>query len=219
MNIQYYGHSCFKITTKPSGRATDDVVVFTDPFDRSIGLRPPQGQADVVFVSHEHSDHNNAEVLKGDPVILNNPGEYYAKGITAVGMDSFHDTKGGVEKGHNTIFLFESEEVRLCHLGDLGTELTPDQLEEIEGVDILFVPVGGDSTLNGAKAAEMVRKIEPKIVIPMHYKLSGTEMDIEDEKKFCKEIGKCPTEKTKKLTFKKKDLEGKSMEVVIMDID
>lgn len=219
MNIQYYGHSCFKITTKPSGRATDDVIIFTDPFDRSIGLRPPQGQADVVFVSHQHSDHNNTELLKGEPVVLDNPGEYYVKGITAVGLDTYHDAKEGAERGRNTIFVFESEEVRLCHLGDLGSDLSPDQLEEVEGVDILFVPVGGKYTLNGEKAAELVRKIEPKIVIPMHYKMKGTTLDIEDEKKFCKEIGKCPAEKVKKFTFKKKDLEGKDLEVLIMDID
>lgn len=219
MNIQYYGHSCFKITTKPSGRATDDVVIFLDPFDKSIGLRPPQGQADVVFVTHQHPDHNNVEALKGEPVVIDNPGEYYVKGVAAEGLDSFHDNKDGEERGHSTIFILESEEMRLCHLGDLGSDLTPDQLEEIEGVDVLFVPVGGKYTINGEKAAEIVRKIEPKIVIPMHYKMKGTTVDIEDEKKFCKEIGKCPVEKVKKFTFKAKDLEGKSMEVVVMDID
>jgi L-ascorbate metabolism protein UlaG (beta-lactamase superfamily) len=219
MNIQYYGHSCFKITTKPSGRATDDVVIFTDPFDRETGPRPPQGQADVVFVSHQHHDHNNAEALKGEPVVIDTPGEYYVKGITAVGMDSFHDAKEGAERGHNTVFVFESEDLKLCHLGDLGTDLTPEQFEEVDGVDILFVPVGGKYTLNGTQAAELVRKIEPKIIIPMHYKMKDTADDIEDEKKFCKEIGKCPAEKVKKMTFKKKDLENKSMEVVLMEID
>jgi L-ascorbate metabolism protein UlaG (beta-lactamase superfamily) len=219
MNISYYGHSCFKITTKPAGRATDDVVIFTDPFDRSIGLRPPQGHADIVFVSHSHSDHNNASALKDDPIIIDVPGEYSAKGVNTIGIDTFHDKKEGAEKGRNTVFVFESEELRVCHLGDLGSELTSSQLEEIDGVDILFIPVGGKLTIDGKEAAELVRKIEPKIVIPMHYKVKGSNIDIADEKKFCAEMGNCPIQKTSKLTIKKKDLEGKNMEVVMMNIE
>lgn len=219
MNIAYYGHSCFKITTKPAGRATEDVVIFTDPFDRSIGLRPPQGHADIVFISHNHTDHNNAPALKDDPVILDMPGEYSAKGINAVGLASFHDNKEGAERGVNTIFIMETEELRLCHLGDLGCDLTSKQLEEIDGIDILFIPVGGKFTLDGNQAADLVKKIEPKIVIPMHYKVKGLTLDIADENKFCAEMGNCPTQKTAKLTFKKKDLEGKNMEVVVMSVE
>jgi L-ascorbate metabolism protein UlaG (beta-lactamase superfamily) len=219
MNIQYYGHSCFKITTKPAGRATDDVVIFTDPFDRSIGLRPPQGQANLVFVSHDHYDHNNASILKGEPIILNTPGEYSARGINATGIDSHHDENQGEDRGHNTIFVFESEGIRICHLGDLGSELTPKQLEDIDGIDILMIPVGGKFTIDGKKAAEIVRRIEPKIVIPMHYKTSGLTINIEDEKKFCNEMGNCPKSKIMKINVKEKDLEGKNMEVVIMGIE
>ena len=227
MNIQYYGHSCFKITTKPYGRATEDVVIFTDPFDRSIGLRPPQGHADIVFVSHNHPDHNNISALKGDPVIIDLPGEYSARGINAIGINSFHDSVQGAERGLNTIFIFESEEMRICHLGDLGSELDAKQLEEIDGIDILFVPIGGKFTLDGKKASDMIKKIEPKIVIPMHYKIKGSNLDISDEKKFCSEMGNCPprlgeagpSQKIAKLTIKKKDLEEKNMEVVIMSIE
>lgn len=219
MNIQYYGQSCFKITTKPAGRATEDVVIFTDPFDRSIGLRPPQGHADIVFVSHSHYDHNNVSALKDDPIVIDLPGEYSAKGVNAVGIDSFHDKKEGAERGHNTIFIFESEDLRICHLGDLGSNLTSSQLEEIDGVDILLIPIGGKVTIDGKEAAELVRKIEPKIVIPMHYKIKDSNLDIADEKKFCNEIGNCANQKTSKLALKKKDLEGKSMEVLIMSVE
>ena len=94
MNIQYYGHSCFKITTKSEGRNTDGIVAFIDPFDKKIGLKPPQGRADVVFVSHrQHSDHNNVEALKDNPVVIDAPGEYSVKGINVTGIDSFHDDK------------------------------------------------------------------------------------------------------------------------------
>ncbi len=219
MNISYYGHSCFKIITKPFGRATEEVIIFTDPFDKSIGLRPPQGHADIVFVSHNHYDHNNVSVLKDNPVVIDLPGEYSVKGINAIGLPSFHDNQGGKQRGINTIFVIEAEDLRLCHLGDLGCDLDSKQFEEIDGIDILFVPVGGKYTLNGNKAENIIKKIEPKIVIPMHYKIKGLSLDITDEKKFCAEIGNCPSQKVSKLTFKKKDVEGKNMEVVLMNIE
>jgi len=217
MIIQYYGQSCFKITTKPAGRATDDIVAFFDPFSKELGLRPPQGQADVVFVSHDHYDHNNVSAIKGEPVIIDAPGEYAVKGINVMGVDSFHDNAEGADKGHSTIFILEVEELKICHLGDLGCDLTGKQLEEIDGVDVLFIPVGGNYTIDGKKAAELVRKIEPVLVIPMHYKTPGNLEKIDDEKSFCSAMGNCPKEKTVKLNIKKKDLEGKSMEVVLMD--
>ena len=217
MQIQYYGHSCFKLTTKPAGRATDDVSIFFDPFGKELGLRPPQGQADVIFVSHAHHDHNNVDALKGDPVIIDAPGEYAIKGVNVVGLDSFHDNEEGAVRGHSTIFILEAEDLKICHLGDLGCDLSGKQLEEIDGVDVLFIPVGGKYTIDGKKAAELVRKIEPTIVIPMHYKVAGSTIDIDDEKVFCSALGNCPKEKTAKLNIKKKELEGRGMEVVLMD--
>lgn len=219
MNIQYYGHSCFKITTKPAGRATEDVTFFIDPFDKSIGLRPPQGQTDIIFVTHNHPDHNNTGALKGDPITIDTPGEYSIKGVNTTGIDTFHGQFKPGQKEHNTVYLIESEELKICHLGDLGEELDPKTLELIEGVDILFIPVGGKYTLDGKKAAELTRNIEPKIVIPMHYKINGSTVDIDTEKKFCSEMGNCPREKTNKLSVKKKDLEEKNLEVVLMGIE
>lgn len=220
MIIQYYGHSCFKLISKPAGRGQEDVTVFFDPFDKAVGLRPPQGQADIVFVSHNHHDHNNTSALKGDPAIIDIPGEYSLKGINIVGIDSFHDANGGKNLGHNTIFILEAEDLKVCHLGDLGCDLDQKQLSEIGGVDILMVPVGGKYTLDAKRAEENIKKIEPAIIIPMHYKLpSGTIKDIDDEKKFCDEMGNCPREKISKLNIKKKDLEGKVMEIVLMGIE
>lgn len=217
MQIQYYGQSCFKITTKPAGRATDDVISFMDPFGKELGIRPPQGQADVVFVSHDHWDHNNIGALKGEPVVIDTSGEYAVKGINVVGIDAFHDSQEGTTRGKSTIFILEVEDLKICHLGDLGSDLNGKQLEEIDGVDILFIPVGGNYTIDGKKAAELVRKIEPAMVIPMHYKVKGSTAEIEDESRFCSEMGNCPKEKIAKLSIKKKDLEGKTMEVVLMD--
>ncbi|MDO9231084.1 MAG: MBL fold metallo-hydrolase [bacterium] len=220
MIIQYYGHSCFKITTKPAGRGKDDVAVFFDPFDKSVGLRPPQGQADLVLVSHDHHDHNNVEALKGEPYVIDIPGEYSAKGVNVIGISSFHDDKNGAERGIDTIYVLETEDLRICHLGDLGTDLSEKQLEKINGIDVLMIPVGGGNyTIDGKKAVEIVKKIEPKIIIPMHYKMKGSTVDIDDEKKFCSEMGSCPKEKVSKINIKKKDLEEKDMEVVLMDIE
>jgi len=216
MNIQYYGHSCFKVTAKPAGRGQEDVNIFLDPFDKSIGLRPPQGQSDIVLSSHDHFDHNNVTALKGEPRILDIPGEYSVKGVNIVGLQ----TKHGADKDVlNTVFILETEDIKICHLGDVGEELNEKQLEEINSIDILMIPVGGNFTIDAKKAKEIVKKIEPKIVIPMHYKMKGTTIKIDDEKKFCNEMGNCPKEKTSKLNIKKKDLEGKTMDVVIMDAE
>jgi L-ascorbate metabolism protein UlaG (beta-lactamase superfamily) len=216
MNIQYYGHSCFKIVTKPAGRGREDVIIFLDPFDKSIGLRPPQGQANLVLVSHNHSDHNNTAVLKGDPYIIDIPGEYSIKGVNIIGISCYHDEEKGQERGSNTLYILESEDLRVCHLGDLGSDLEEKQYETINGIDVLMIPIGGKYTIDGKKATEIIKKIEPKIVIPIHFKIKGMNMDIADEKKFCDEIGSCPRERVAKINLKKKDLEEKNMEVIIM---
>ncbi|EKD46401.1 MAG: hypothetical protein ACD_67C00246G0001, partial [uncultured bacterium] len=162
---------------------------------------------------------NNIGALKGEPVVIETPGEFAVKGINIVGLDSFHDSEEGSLRGKSTIYILEVEDLKICHLGDLGCDLTGKQLEEIDGVDILFIPVGGTYTIDGKKAAELVRKIEPAIIIPMHYKTPGSIIEIEDEQKFCAEMGNCPKEKVAKFNVKKKDLEEKKMEVVLMNND
>lgn len=219
MIIQYYGHSCFKLSTKPAGRGQEDVSLFIDPFDRSIGLRPPQGHADLVLVSHHHHDHNNVEALKGSPQILDLPGEYSVKGINIIGIPSFHDENQGKDRGQNTIYVIECEDIKLCHLGDLGTMLSEKQLEKIGTVDILMIPIGGNFTIDYKKAIETIRKIEPNVIIPMHFKMKNSTVAIDDEAKFCSEIGNCSKDRPLKINLKKKDLTEKQMEVIVMDIE
>lgn len=218
MNIQYYGHSCFKIATKAEGRGSEDVIAFIDPFDKKVGLKPPQGKADVVFVSHTHHDHNNVEALKENPVVIDVPGEYSVKGINVTGIDSFHDDKEGAERGRNTIFVLDTEDIRICHLGDLGVDLTIKQLEKIGDVDVLMIPVGGKYTIDYKVAAAIAKKLSPSIIIPIHYKMKGTSIDVADEKDFCNEMGNCPKERVNKINLKKKDLEGKNMEILLMTV-
>jgi hypothetical protein len=217
MNIQYYGDYCFKITAKPGGRATDDIVIWTDPCDVSTGLRNPLGQADILFVSHENGVDAEASGLRGERVTLRNPGEYAIKGINAFGIASYQDKESGASRGQNTIFVFQVESLNLCFLGALGHELSPAQIEKIATVDILFIPIGNRDTLAIKLLDDVIRKIEPAIVIPMHYQMDGMNLDIDDEKVFCNEIGNCPSERIAKFTIKKKDLEGKSMEIVILE--
>ena len=218
MTIQWYGHSCFKISTKPEGRGSgEDVVIFTDPYEPSIGLRPPQGGADIVTISHSHPDHNNPDALRGEPAVLDLPGEYSIKSISITGVESEHDKAGGAEHGKNVIFVIESEGIRFCHLGNLGTPLDKTQLEEVDGVDILAVSVGEAPFMTAKDAKNWVDQIDPRIILPMHYKIPGLKLKIGDEKNFCKEIGTCPREKTARMVIKKKDLEGMERKIVLME--
>lgn len=217
MNIQYYGDYCFKITTKPAGRATEDIVVWTDVPEKETGLRAPQGQADVVFLSHQDEDHGSLSGLHGEPVIFTCPGEYAVKGMSAIGLSTFRDDVNGVERGQNTLFIIETEELRLGYLGALGHMLTPEMIGKLGAIDILFVPAGGRDTLSLDKVDTLVRQMEPKAVIPMHYGLSGMNVNGGDLKDFCAVMGNCPEEIVAKWNVKAKDLEGKSMEIVVLE--
>lgn len=216
MNIQYYGDFCFKISTKPAGRATEDIIIWTDPLPKGAGLRSPQGQVDLVFLSHGKKKEVE-DSLKEGTIVFDAPGEYAAKGVSAMGFSSYQDAKDGAERGQNTIFIFESEDIHVCYLGALGHDITPEILEKLNGVDVLFIPVGGTDTFSAKVAAELVRKIEPSIVIPMHYKIDGLTLPLETEKAFCNAMGNCPKGALPKLNIKKKDLEGKPMGVVLLE--
>lgn len=217
MNIQYYGDYCFKITTKPGGRATEDVIIWTDPFDSSIGLRSPQGQADIIFISHTDKIDAQASSLRGDSIAINTPGEYAAKDINVFGIPAFRDNENGAKLGQNTVFVFQAESINMCFLGALGHELSSQQIEKIGTVDILFAPIGGKDTASIKIIDDTIKKIEPAIVIPMHYHIDGAKIDADNEKVFCDAVGNCPEEKIAKLNIKKKDLDGKNMEVIFLE--
>jgi len=212
MVITWYGQSCFKIQS-------GETVIFVDPFNKDIGLVPPRGQAHIVAISHQHQDHNNFESLTGEPLIIDGPGEYETKNVNIKGIFSYHDDVEGKKLGINTIYIIEVENVKICHLGDLGQKkLTDEQLEKIDEVDILMIPVGGNFTIDGEAAAEIINQIEPKIVIPMHYKIAGLNIKIDNADLFLKEMGVSKKEATDKLTIKKKDLPQEETEVVVMKI-
>lgn len=167
MEISYLGHASFKIRG-------ENATLVIDPFrGEMVGLPFSGVEADIVTVSHEHEDHNAIGSVGGQPFVIAGPGEYEVKGAMIFGISCFHDNSGGSERGKNTVYLIEMDGLRLCHLGDLGHKLSDGQLEELNGVDILFVPVGGSFTLGPKEAASVVSQIEPKIVIPMHYQTKG----------------------------------------------
>jgi L-ascorbate metabolism protein UlaG (beta-lactamase superfamily) len=216
MIITWQGHSCFKIQDKIG---PDGVTVTTDPFDKDLAtkanLKVPNFESDIVTVSHQHHDHNNAGALRGAPFVIDCAGEYDFKGVLIEGIDAYHDEKGGVERGINIMYRIEIDDISVAHLGDLGHVLDNTQLEKLVGTDVLLIPVGGKYTLDAKKAVEVISQIEPRIVIPMHYKGKDSKLDIEGVDKFIKELGLTPTYE-EKLKISKKDLPAEDMELVIL---
>lgn len=207
VEIVSLGLSSFKISGK-------EIAIVCDPYhDEATGLKLPKVEADVVTISHDHKGHNNREGVKGDFVCFDAPGEYEIKGAEIVGVQSYHDEKQGAERGTNTIFVFEVDDLTLCHLGDLGGELSSEQIEQIDGIDVLFIPVGGHLTIDAKKAARVVTEINPKIVVPIHYKV-GSRDELDPVEDFLKEIGKEP-KRMSEVKIKPKDL-GDDLEIYLM---
>jgi L-ascorbate metabolism protein UlaG (beta-lactamase superfamily) len=224
MNIQYFGQSFFKISTK--NQKGEDVIIAIDPFNKDYGLKvPAKFGADIVLVTHDHKDHNNIDLIKGagdatEPFLITGPGEYEIKDVMIYGIPSFHDEQQGTEHGENTIYLINTENIWLVHLGDLGQKnLSDKQLELIEGADICLIPVGGTFTIDAKTATKIISQIEPRIIIPMHYNLpglkfkSGKKLDGVD--KFVKEIGLKP-EEVDKYKIQKKNLPQEKQDLVII---
>jgi len=213
MIISWHGHSCFKIQDKIG---PDGITVATDPFDKSIGLKVPNFEADIVTASHDHLDHSNVKALRGSPFVISMAGEYDVKGVLVEGIESYHDNKKGEERGKNIIYRIEIEDISIVHLGDLGHILDNTQLAKLEATDILMIPVGGKYTLDAKQAVEVISQLEPRIIIPMHYKVPGLKIDIESLDAFVKELGLTPT-KEEKLKISKKELPAEDTELVVLD--
>jgi L-ascorbate metabolism protein UlaG (beta-lactamase superfamily) len=167
MEIKYLGHSSFLIKTKTA-------KIVTDPFDPNmVGIKFPKTEVDIVTVSHQHKDHNQSKNVSGingvEPLLIDMPGEFEKNGVRVFGFQSFHDKTQGSERGENILYKFESEGLSVLHCGDLGTVPEENFLETIGEVDILMVPVGGIFTIDAEEAFQLVKKVEPAIVIPMHY--------------------------------------------------
>ncbi len=209
MEITWLGHSCFRI----KGRGA---VVLTDPYDSSLGYSLGKPQADIVTISHPHPGHSFREGVGGTRKIVNGPGEYEIANVFITGIRTYHDAEKGERWGKNTIYLIEMEEMTLCHLGDLGHVPSPEQMEEMSNVEVLMVPVGGLSTIDAAAAAQTVRLLEPKVVIPMHFKTEAVKMELEPLSRFLKEMGLKEVAPQPKLTVTKSSLPQET-QVVVLD--
>ena len=169
MKIRYLAHSAFVIETKAG------VKIITDPYkpnsyDGAVGYKRIDELADVVTVTHFHDDHNAVNTIKNNPVVVDKPGEYEVKGVKIKGVKTYHDPKQGEERGDNTVYVYEIEGKKVCHLGDLGEVIDDEKAKEIGEVDILLIPVGGYFTIDAKEADRVIEKLNPKIVIPMHFK-------------------------------------------------
>ena len=182
MEIDWFGHACFRLR----GR---DGTVIADPYGKDIGLSFARPRGDIVTISHAHPGHSFAKGVKGDPKVIDGPGEYEIKNVFVTGVPSAHDKKGGKERGANTIYVFDIDGLSICHLGDLGHVPTQTQIEALGNVNVLLVPVGGVSTINAGEAAEIVSMLEPQLVIPMHFFHPELQFKLDPVTKFFKEMG------------------------------
>ncbi|MCX7883823.1 MAG: MBL fold metallo-hydrolase [Caloramator sp.] len=209
MRIKWLGHSCFKITMN------NGVRILTDPFDDNVGYRIPSVEADIVTISHNHYDHNFTDCIKGNFKIIDKVGNFYIKDITINGIHTYHDEVFGAKRGDNTVYLFEYEGIRLCHLGDLGHILSDEQIKMLGRIDILLIPVGGVYTINSDEALELVKKINPKVIIPMHYKTPVLKFDLDDVEKFLKSFNRVERLKSQVLEIKNEDINNETLVYVL----
>lgn len=212
MDITFLGHSSFRLKGKTAS-------LVTDPFDsKVVGFSFPKVSADIVTISHNHDDHNKAELVKDVKKVISGPGEYEINGISIIGIATFHDDKKGAKRGKNTIYVIEIDGQRIVHLGDLGHKLSEKFIEKIGSVDVLIIPVGGEYTIDATQATELVRAIEPRITIPMHFKVpklnSETFSKISSVELFLTQIG-LPVEKTNKLNVSTGSIEEEQKVVLL----
>ena len=172
MKITYLGHSCLCFESK------DGVKLITDPYTR-VGYELPKGlSADVVLVSHGHFDHAYVNAINGNPMVINEAGNYTVKGISVKGADTWHDPKQGALRGKNVVFQFTMDGITFCHFGDLGEGYNEKTAQAISGADVWLIPVGGTYTIDAIQAKEYMDKLCPKLVIPIHYRPADGGLDI-----------------------------------------
>jgi L-ascorbate metabolism protein UlaG (beta-lactamase superfamily) len=209
LDIQWLGHSCFRIRTK-------DASIIVDPFGKELGYSIGRPTANILLITHDHTNHNQRSVVSGDTCCIDGPGEYEVAGVFITGVQTFHDGEEGKRRGTNNAYIIEADDLVLCHLGDLGHVPTPAQVEEMNIVDILFVPVGGHTTIGASQAAETVRLLEPKLVVPMHYWTEAAPFDLDKVDRFLRELGSKPGLPQPKLSVNRSTLPSET-EVILLE--
>lgn len=211
MLIRWHGQSFIEIKAKEA-----DIAI--DPYSEIIGIKPVSISADILLITHKHDDHSNKSAVSGEPFIIESPGEYALKGLYIKGIASYHDDNQGKKRGDNIIYIIDAEGMTLCHFGDIGqSELSEKQLDEIGEVDIAFIPVGGVYTVDGIGAAHILHQIEPKIAIPIHYKIPGLKYDLQGPDMFLKESGQSIPSKTNEIKISASGLPEQGSEIILLE--
>lgn len=188
MEIWYLGFGSFRIRTKKG-------IIVTDPYGEKTGLKMPKVEANLVTISRLDSPHNHHQAVKGNPFVINAPGEYEIGGINILGIPSYRDNGPKEERSDNTIYLIHTGGIRLGHLGQLNHPLSKESLNLLDSPDLLFLPLGGENGLTAKYATEIVRQIEPKVIFPVHYIEENSQLplnQVEPISKFLKETGNTP---------------------------
>ena len=182
MKLKWLGHACFLITSDTG------LKIITDPYavGGGVGYSCIKESADIVTVSHGHSDHNNDSAVVGKPEVVTSAGAKEVKGIEIKGVATHHDESAGKARGNNVIFCFSVDGVKVCHLGDLGHRLSPQQIGEVGEVDVLLIPVGGFFTIDAVVASQVCDDLKPRVIVPMHYKTSKLDYPVTGVEDFLK---------------------------------
>jgi len=200
MQIFWHGQTCFKIVIQ-NGK-NGNVVLLIDPFDKETGLRPPRVEADILLFAGEEKKPAPENIFS-----ITGPGEYDIKGIYIEGLPAFPQKDKSRSAGASTIYTIDGEDIKICHLGRISSsEISSKDLEQIGDVDILMLPVGGLDAIEAKDAIKIMSQIEPKITIPMYYKLPGLKAKLDGLEKFLRSLGIKKMEQFDKLSIKKKDL-------------
>ena len=211
MEIIWYGHSCFRLAER--GMAT----VVCDPFDaESVGYQPLKLKADIVTSSHDAPGHNYLNAVKGYSHAITGPGEFEIGSVFITGIQMDGQSKKTADKPRNTLFVFDYMGITVAHLGDMRSVPPQNEIEALGTVHVALVPVGGESGLNAAKAAEIVSLLEPNIVIPMHYYTPAAKVPLDPLDKFLKEMGLHESENVPSLKVSKNSLPDET-KVVVLD--
>ena len=200
MKLKWLAHASFLIT------ADDGTRIITDPYETGEGFAHSaiNESADIVTVSHEHFDHNNAAAVGGNPEVIKDSAE--VKGITFKAVPTAHDEKGGSERGKNNIYCFQVDGIRVCHMGDLGHLLTDNQVVEVGKVHVLLIPVGGFFTINAQTAQMVAEQVRARVIIPMHYKTEKMNLPISDVEGFLKDKDNVIRLETSEVEFTRAEL-------------
>ncbi|MBN1366933.1 MAG: MBL fold metallo-hydrolase [Dehalococcoidales bacterium] len=209
MEITWLGQSCFRIKTTHG-------IVITDPCGPDTGYTLVKLTARIVTVSHDHRDHNYVEGITGEFKVINRPGEYEINNILIFGIPTFHDAEHGQQRGKNVAYRIETDDLAICHLGDLGHPLSASLVEQLQNCDVLMIPVGGVYTINATTAAEIVRQLTPKVVIPMHYKTPQGKIELETVDRFLQETGAAAAVPQPKLNISRSSA-PETTQVVLLD--